>query len=129
MRAIDTNVLARYILNDDDRQSAVARAILADDTIIPLTVMLETSWLLLSRYRLPRATVAAALLAVIDLPSAHITDEERVRWALERIRMGGDVADMLHLAASSNAASFATFDRAISHAAGADSPVPVETLG
>jgi predicted nucleic-acid-binding protein len=129
VRAIDTNVLARYLLNDDERQSAVARDMLAADTIIPLTVILETGWLLLSRYRLPRRTVAAALLAVVDLPSVHIDDEPAVRWALGRVEAGGDLADMLHLAGSQNATAFATFDRAISRAAGADSPVPIETLG
>lgn len=42
MRAVDTNVLVRAIVNDDTAQSARASALLNDaDIFMPVTVMLE----------------------------------------------------------------------------------------
>ena len=51
MRAIDTNVLVRAIVNDDTAQSASAIELLTDhDIYIPVTVVLELEWVLRSRY-------------------------------------------------------------------------------
>ena len=61
MRAIDTNVVVRVLTGDDPVQSARARAILeAGDVFIPLTVILETEWVLRSIFRLGTAEVVEA---------------------------------------------------------------------
>ncbi len=47
MIAVDTNVLARYLLNDEPRQARAAAALLASaPVIVPPTVLLELVWVL-----------------------------------------------------------------------------------
>lgn len=60
MRAIDTNVLARFLLNDDPDQGEVARRIVEDGIFLPLTVVLELGWLLGSRYGFSRDEIGRA---------------------------------------------------------------------
>ncbi|VVS98197.1 conserved hypothetical protein [Sphingomonas sp. EC-HK361] len=128
MRAIDTNVLARYLLNDDKKQSELAAATIAAGVFVPATVLLELSWLLQSRYRQSREVVADTLAGIIDLPSVTVADAPLMRWVLSRYAAGADIADMIHLASSTSTVGFATFDRAVVGDAGPGAPVPVETL-
>lgn len=127
LRAIDTNIIARAVLDDDPVQSPLARSILDGPALLLSTVALKAFWLLSVPNRLPRATVAAIFSRLISLPNLIVPDREALRFALEKAAAGADFADMLHLAMSGGADMFTTFDRAIArHAEGA--PVPVETL-
>ena len=64
--AIDTNVLVRLLVRDNEAQYAAAqrlvdRAAAADEPVlIVLGVLLETEWVLRSRYKLDKASIAAA---------------------------------------------------------------------
>lgn len=115
-------------MKDDPAQFAVAARLLADGAFVPVTVLLETAWLLTSRYGYARDLTAAALAALLDMEGLAVADEEATRWALGRFAAGADFADMLHLVASRHAGAFATFDRRLGRLAGKDSPVPVEIL-
>jgi len=128
LKALDTNILARLIVRDDPAQFAIAEHLVRAPFFVAPTVLLETGWLLLSRYGLAPAVVADALRSVIDLPEANVDQPERIFWALERMEAGADFADMMHLALSHRADAFATFDARIAGHAGADPPVAVETL-
>ena len=47
MRAVDTNILARFYLRDDTTQGRIAADVLtAGDVFIPKTVVLELEWVL-----------------------------------------------------------------------------------
>ena len=49
MIALDTNILARYLLDDEPAQARTARRLLADakaEYWIPVTVVLELAWVL-----------------------------------------------------------------------------------
>ena len=129
MRAIDTNVVARYLLADDPDQHARSSDIIASGVFISSTVLLETGWLLLSRYRLARRNVASLLAAIVDLPSVSVADPHAVSWAIDRFAEGADLADMIHVTEAKPAGTFVTFDRSIADDAGRDTPVPIETLG
>ena len=122
VRSIDTNVLARFIVRDQAAQAEAATQILKAD------VLLETVWLLASRYGMPRPLVSARLADVVGLSNVTVRDEPLVIWALERLRDGADFADMLHLVESRDARVFATFDRQLAKRAGAGSPIAIETL-
>ena len=52
VKAIDTNVAARFLLNDDPDQAESARLVIEQPTYISVTVLLELSWLLTSRLSL-----------------------------------------------------------------------------
>jgi predicted nucleic-acid-binding protein len=128
VRSLDTNVLARFILNDDPAQFRVADRLLDGDVMLTPTVLLETAWLLRSRYAMSRSEVSAALLAIVSMKNVVVADEPLVRWAIGRTNEGADFADMLHLVESREAGVFATFDGKVAKAAGADAPIAIETL-
>lgn len=111
MRAIDTNVLARYYLQDDAHQANLARSLIEDgDLFIPKTVLLEFEWVLRSVARQPRAKVFACLKHLAGLPGVTIEDRLQVEAALEAAGQGMDFADALHYAASAECEVMLTFD-------------------
>ncbi len=129
MRAVDTNILARWLLGDDPVQTPVALAVLSEPAHVSLTVLTELGWVLEKALRIPRPIVGSMLEKVIDLEHTQVDKQPSVRWAIDRYRQGADWADMMHLVAAAGAAPvFATFDGSIARDAGEDSPVLVETL-
>ncbi len=128
MRAVDTNILARLILQDDERQTAVAADILGEPVWVALSVWTELGWLLFKRLKLQRETVADALSTLLTVETVRVADPIGLSWAIDRFRAGADWADMVHLIAARGAADvFATFDAGIAPAA-PDAPIPIETL-
>lgn len=129
MIAVDTNVLARFILQDDRGQAARAAELLADPVWVPITVWLELGWVLGKQLRLDRPIIADALETLLAMHSIHAADRSGLRWAIDRFRAGADWADVIHLIAAADAAhAFATFDERLGHQAGSATPMPVEAL-
>lgn len=96
---------------------------------VSLGVLLEAGWVLQSRYRLPRAEVANALVLVASLDRVVVARLPLALWAIQRYRVGADLADMIHLASAAKIGRLATFDRSVAKDAGPDAPVAIETLG
>jgi predicted nucleic-acid-binding protein len=116
--ALDTNVLVRFLVNDEASQARRARALIeANSVFVPVAVLLETEWVLRGGYGLPRAEVVRLLRALLGLPDLATEDPQRIARALEWHEAGIDFADALHLAASTRAERFATFDRKLVKAA------------
>jgi predicted nucleic-acid-binding protein len=129
VRALDTNVLARLILQDDDLPTRVAEAAVRDPFWVTLTVWVELGWLLYKRLGLDRLVVAEALQTIATIETAHMSDPDGIGWAIAQFRHGADWADMIHVVAAKDAADrFATFDAGIAHRIGDDTPMPIETL-
>ena len=111
MRAVDTNILARYYLRDDVEQARIADAILAHgDVFVPKTVILELEWVLRYVAEQPASKVMDCLSHLIALPGITVEDRDQVECALRHSRNGIDFADALHLAASSACKELLTFD-------------------
>jgi len=112
MLAADTNVLVRFLTNDDAAQSARAKRLLSTEHVwVSKTVLLETAWVLLSVYRVPAVEVNHNLKRMLGLPNIHVEDAVQVARAFEWTATGIEFADALHLASVANAHSFVTFDR------------------
>lgn len=112
MIAIDTNIVVRIVVDDDKPAVARARALLERSTVfVPHSVLVETEWVLRSAYGFPREQIAVALRGFLGLPNVEVRDKGRLAEALEWWSSGMDLADALHLAASADCESFATFDR------------------
>jgi len=112
MIALDTNVLARYLLDDEPRQSAAARRLLARAEArfsVPITLTLELAWVLKSR-SVPRGAVVDALRGLAALPNVQLQFPEVVSVALQLAERGLEIADALHLAMSRRAERFVSFD-------------------
>lgn len=118
MRAVDTNLVVRYLTRDDPEQSPRARALINSGPVfVPVTVILETEWVLRSSIQLPRAALAEALRSFVGLPTVTVGDADAVSAALDLFGGGMDFADALHLALSSECDGFATFDKKLVRAA------------
>ena len=121
MKGLDTNVLVRYLTQDDRAQSLKANAIvdqaLAGDERLHLdmVVLCELVWVLRSAYGYDRATVADTLAKLIEAGQLSVDDRDRLREAIRRYAEGaGDFAD--HVLAlrnrSAGCETTLTFDRA-----------------
>ncbi len=113
MVALDTNVIVRLLTADDPLQARRAAALIAREprVWIPVTVLLETEWVLRAAYELRKEVIEAALRKLLALPQVEPDHPEAVEAALKGYAGGLDFADALHLALSSPAERFATFDR------------------
>ncbi len=119
MIGLDTNVLVRYIMQDDSRQSPLATRIVesltaASPGFVPLVAIVELAWVLASAYELNRSQVIEAFEALLRTKELVIEHGETV-WKGIRLlqRSGGDFADCL-IACSAEAAGCVktiTFDR------------------
>lgn len=125
MRAIDTNIIVRYLTGDDPDQTTKARAVVdAGQVFVSTTVLLECEWVLRSVYNFSRQEVIGALQAFLGLPGV-ITDNATVLVrAIDYADRGMDFTDALHLSAASECEVMFTFDRRFVKQA-ADAPIEV----
>ena len=125
MRAVDTNVVVRYLTGDDPAQAARARAVIeAGDVFVGTTVLLESEWVLRSVYGFSGKEVAVALRALAGLPNVRVESPAMLAEALDRAENGMDLADALHLGAAARCEAMLTLDLRYIESA-KDSPVPV----
>jgi len=111
VRAVDTNVLARFYLRDDATQGRIAADVLtAGDVFVPKTVVLELEWVLRYVADQPGEKVVECLAHLIALPGVTVEDRDEIDTALGHCRNGIDFADALHLAASKACTELLTFD-------------------
>lgn len=98
MRAIDTNVVVRFLTADDPKQSQAARvAISAGEIFVPTTVLLESEWVLRSGYGFIVDQVANGLRGLAGLPGITLEEPSAIAQALTWMVEGMDFADALHL--------------------------------
>ena len=116
MKALDTNVLARFFVDDaDDAQAAKQRPAaveaLSERSFVSVTVLLELEWVMRGFYKLPTADISRVLRALAGIEHVTLEDRDAVLSALDAFDKGLDFADAMHLARSSRASGFATFDQ------------------
>jgi len=112
--AVDTNVVVRLLVNDDERQGARARALFeSDDVWIGATVLLEVAWVLESVYGLDGVEAAESLDRLLGLPNVRIENPGAIATALAAAKQGVELADALHLCRAPEDIEFVTFDRAL----------------
>ena len=120
MIGLDTNVLVRFLVADDEAQAArarsyIERAIAAGETLyINRIVLVETVWILTRCYRQPRPAVADTLERIL-LAAEFEVEEKQLAWeALHEFRRGAaDFADTLIGAVNrvAGCSTTATFDK------------------
>lgn len=110
--AVDTNVLARALVDDGSEQSARARTLLAEeDVFIGDTVLLETEWLLRSVMKVGRVDLDRLFSVLVATTNVSFADRRRIANCIMAQRMGLDFADALHLFSADGNEAFATFDQ------------------
>jgi predicted nucleic-acid-binding protein len=85
---IDTNVLVRLLVEDDREQTRRARSLVtkavagSEAVLVSQLVLLETEWVLRSRYGLGRATILGLFRSLLETVELSIEDESAVEEAL-----------------------------------------------
>lgn len=129
MRAIDTNIIVRFLTADDEKQARAARAAIeGGDIFVPMTVMLESEWVLRSGYGFTADQIFDGLRGLAGLPTVAVEEPMLLAQALDWMRKGMDFADALHLVKSDGCSAFLTFDRKLMKAAKRHAPITVEAL-
>ena len=104
MPGLDTNVLVRWLVNDDAAQAATVRRLMSlvptgQPLLVPITVTLELEWVLRARYRFDKVSVLSAFDALLETDEMQFQHDQSVEWALRTYRDGSaDFADCLHAA-------------------------------
>jgi predicted nucleic-acid-binding protein len=88
MLGIDTNVLVRFLVRDDQTQFEKARKLLKREisngrrVFINQLVLLEAEWVLRSRYGLTKTQMLETISGLLDAPDIQLEDEPAVEEAL-----------------------------------------------
>lgn len=120
MIGLDTNVLVRYLTQDDAAQARRADAVIASAVargqrcVIGPVVLCELVWVLRDAYDTPKETLLATLDHILTTQQFEIIEKDRIREAVEAYRDGrADFADYVIGAANRHAGCVetVTFDR------------------
>lgn len=88
MLGIDTNVLVRFLVRDDEAQFERARKLIRRElaarrrVFIGQLVLLETEWVLRSRYCLSKEQMIETLSGLLDAADVQFEDESAIEEAL-----------------------------------------------
>ena len=128
MAALDTNILVRFLVEDDAAQLNAARKLIharvaAGELLhIPVTVALELEWVLRSNFGFAKATGVATLSRLLASNELSFESEGALEVALVLYSQGAaDYSDCLHVALASAAGEqpLWTFDKAAAKIDGA----------
>ena len=122
MIALDTNVLARFYIEERDAQArkqhiATKRVMSQPALFVPRTVVLELEWVMRGGYGYAREEIAGVIEHLLGLSNVTVENWEMVSDATNAYRAGMDFADALHLAAANACESMLSFDKKFSKAA------------
>lgn len=102
MTGLDTNVLVRYIVQDDAEQSAAAERLIEGRCTaqapgyVSVLVLAELVWVLTSAYQQEKAAVILVIRQLLRTAEVAVEDRETVWAALREFESGGaDFADYL----------------------------------
>ena len=120
MIGLDTNVLIRYLTQDDPVQSAKATEILErrltpkNPAFVSIVAMVETVWILDRAYGLTAQQIATAVERLLQVEVLAIENEQEVFTAVVALKQGrGSFADALiaELGARGGCTRTLTFDQ------------------
>ncbi|ASF45469.1 type II toxin-antitoxin system VapC family toxin [Methylovulum psychrotolerans] len=117
MIGLDTNILARFYVDDPNdlqavKQRPIARRIMTESPqlFVPLTVILELEWVLRAFYGFGQSDFRHVIEHLLGLANVTVEEWPRVSQALALQAEGLDFADALHLTACRHCESFYSFD-------------------
>ncbi len=120
MIAVDTNIIVRFLVRDDEKQAETVRRRLKqaerdrERLLIPLLVVLETIWVLESAYDKSRDEILSAFRDMRQMPVFHFEADSVVeQWLANGAIFRADLADILiaQSARSTGCDNGITFDK------------------
>lgn len=88
MLGVDTNVLIRFLVRDDEAQFEKARKLIKREiaagrrVFVSQLVLLETEWVLRSRYSLSKPQIIEIVSGLLDTTDVRFEDEPAIEEAL-----------------------------------------------
>jgi predicted nucleic-acid-binding protein len=122
MNGLDTNVLVRYLTQDEPNQARKANALIdgavgqGERLHIDVVVLCEVVWVLRGAYEFRKESVADAVSRILEAAQFSVEDRDLLRLALDAYTSGqGDFADYVLGQCNRRAGcdATATFDRAL----------------
>ncbi|WP_332853162.1 type II toxin-antitoxin system VapC family toxin [Duganella sp. S19_KUP01_CR8] len=117
MIGLDTNVLARYYIDDSadleaKRQRPLAQRLIDSDQPLSVckTVIVELEWIMRASYSLKRPAIIIVFRHMLSLPHMTVEDRPSFTQALANYERGIAFADALHHASYQSCDSMASFD-------------------
>jgi predicted nucleic-acid-binding protein len=118
MLAIDTNVVVRYLVDDDHDQYVRAEQLIENATVfVANTVLLECEWVLRSGYGYEAPKFVEAIREFAGLPTVNLESPKLAATALIWHEQGMDFADTMHLSRSESCDAFVSFDKGLAKVA------------
>ena len=117
MIGLDTNILARYYIQDEADQEAQKQHLQAKKLIeagnplmICKTVLLEFEWVMRGYYQFNRTEIITVFQHLCALPHVQLEDASAIQQAIHNLQAGFDFADALHHASYKDCQAVASFD-------------------
>ena len=119
MIGLDTNIVLRYLTQDDPIQSAKVTLLMERRLtqhrpgFISLVTIAEVAWTLAATYELSKREIARILDGILAAPNIFVQNEQEVAAAMIALEEGNDFADALIAALSdwAGCSTTLTFDR------------------
>ncbi len=127
MRSLDTNVLVRYLTNDDPKQTQIAERILEEcrasrePVFLTILVLCELFWVLDRSFGQTKTQLVDVLEKLLDMSLFRIEQESVVRQSLDQYRHGkGSFPDYLigEISRHAGCRDTVSFDRALKGSTG-----------
>lgn len=123
MRAIDTNVLVRILVRDEENQVAAAESFTKTGAWISHLVLMEAVWVMDTYYDETPARIASAVEMLLDHRELVVQEGETVRAALVEYRklpaLGFSDCLILEVARKAGHLPLGTLDRELGKLSGA----------
>ncbi|MBK8452554.1 MAG: type II toxin-antitoxin system VapC family toxin [Thiofilum sp.] len=125
MKAVDTNILVRFLVQDDENQAQIATRLLTDaeaskqPLFVSHVVVLEMMWVLNSIYEVPREDILDSLSELLSMVALEFQDAVSVRDFVSSAHNNTyDLADLLisQVARGKGCSTTLTFDKKASKA-------------
>jgi predicted nucleic-acid-binding protein len=124
MRAVDTNILVRALVRDDEKQLAAAEAFVAAGAWVSNLVLAETLWVLRGAYGFGHAEIATAVEMLLGHRQFALQDPDVVAAALDQYRrkpaLGFTDCLVLAIARKAGNLPLGTFDRSLAKLEGVE---------
>ncbi|KAA3617303.1 MAG: PIN domain-containing protein [Calditrichaeota bacterium] len=120
MTGIDTNLLVRFLVNDDEIQAKEVLRIFKnaerkkDYFFVSILVTLELIWVLKAVYNLPREQIVLAIESLISMPILKLEKLDAIhKMVSESKQKSNDLSDLLiaHCSFLSGCEKILTFDK------------------
>ncbi len=112
MIAVDTNIIIRFLTQDDEKQYRKSFTIFNKQEIfISDTVILETEWILRYAYKFLPKDISNAFINLFGLRNVHLSNPTFIAQAIEWHKLGMDFSDAMHLTQCQQFEKLYTFDK------------------